>query len=525
VIGLAGIAADITERKKSVEALLESEKRFREFADMLPQTVFEIDQQGQLTFTNRGAWSMFGYPRDEVLEGRNILEAIVPSDHEKALEKMKSVMMGNPSQGGEYTMARKDGSTFPAIIYAAPFTKGGVAIGLRGIILDITERKRVEEAVHHERNLLRTLIDNLPESVLIYVKDCESRYVINNLAHLRSLGVTSQEDVLGKTSFDFFPPEQAEKFFAGEREVIRAGKTLVDVEEEVYDKTRGTTRWHSSTEVPLRDTTGKVVGLVGMSTEITERKRADLEIRRLNEELEGRVRERTAQLEAANKELESFSYSVSHDLRAPLRHISGYIEILRDRTASLLDEESKRYLTTASEAAVRLGSLIDDLLTFSRIGRTELRKGNIDVRQLVNEVKQELEAEIRGRTIEWEIKSLPDVQADRLMLKLVLTNLMSNAVKFTRQRDHARIEIGSAPSSSSGENVYYVKDNGAGFDMKYSAKLFGVFQRLHTAEEFEGTGIGLANVKRIALLHGGTTWAEAAVDKGATFFLSLPGKD
>ena len=246
--------------------------------------------------------------------------------------------------------------------------------------------------------------------------------------------------------------------------------------------------------------------------------------RRIEDSLRGAqegLATRAAELEAANKELESFTYSVSHDLRAPLRHVVGYAELLQKQSSSVLDDKARRYMAMILEASKRMGSLIDDLLGFSRIGRVEARNTVVNLNQLVREVIAELGQDTKGRDIAWKIGALPVCYGDRSMLKLVLANLLSNAVKFTRMRPRAKIEIGCADGKDNQVELF-VADNGAGFDIQYVNKLFGVFQRLHRVEEFEGTGIGLATVQRIIHRHGGEVRAQGAVDQGATFYFSLP---
>jgi PAS domain S-box-containing protein len=256
---------------------------------------------------------------------------------------------------------------------------------------------------------------------------------------------------------------------------------------------------------------------------VEDQKQAEAQVRRLNDELEQRVQRRTAQLVAANQELEAFSYSVSHDLRAPLRHISGYVDLLRRESGPALSAPAHRFLQTIEESAVGMGRLIDDLLAFSRIGRSELRRLRLNMGDLVSAAVSQAELDAAGAQIVWQVATLPEVEADPDLLRLVWFNLLSNAVKYSRGRTPAVIEIGCQAAER--EDIFFVRDNGVGFEMAYVDKLFGVFQRLHSAAEFAGTGIGLANVRRIVARHGGRTWAEGAVDRGATFFFSLPKRN
>jgi PAS domain S-box-containing protein len=300
----------------------------------------------------------------------------------------------------------------------------------------------------------------------------------------------------------------------------RAGQSQREEEEYRIVRSNGVIRWVRDS-VMVEKLQDGCIRLYGVVTDVTERKRAETEIRKLNEELEQRVDRRTTQLEAANQELEAFSYSVSHDLRAPLRHINGFVGLLQNHLNHTLDEKGKRYFAVITEATMRMDRLIEDLLAFSRMGRSEMLHAPVHFQQLVQTVIADLEPDWQGRAVEWQVQPLPVVCGDPAMLKVVLTNLLSNALKFTRRRERAVVEIGCL-NDAPHEHVFYVRDNGIGFDVRYSDKLFGVFQRLHSIKEFGGTGIGLATVRRIIHRHGGRTWAEGQINEGAIFYFSLP---
>ncbi len=262
--------------------------------------------------------------------------------------------------------------------------------------------------------------------------------------------------------------------------------------------------------------------LAYLMTDITERKQYEKTILSINNELEAKVKKRTAELEASNKELESFSYSVSHDLRAPLRHINGYVDLLNEKFKTELPEKAQHYLNVISKASKQMGVLIDELLLYSRTGRQELNRSDVNVNELINDILEKFHFELQTRKVEWDIVLMPNIYADYILLKQVWGNLIDNALKYSRNNEITRISIGYHEDTE--KYTFFIKDNGVGFNMKYAGKLFGVFQRLHSQTEFEGTGIGLATVQRIIHKHNGKVWCEAELDQGAQFYFTIPKK-
>ena len=395
-----------------------------------------------------------------------------------------------------------------------------VGFSLVIIIMSANFRKRklAEGALVREHNLLRSLIDNIPDN--IYVKDTASRFVACNIAAMRYVGQDTLEEVYGKTDFDFLPQELASEYFDSEQEIFRTGQALINQEETNVEPCTGKQHYFVTTKIPFFDQQGKLLGLVGVSRNITEFKQVTVEVRQLNAELEERVTQRTAQLAAANQELEAFSYSVSHDLRAPLRAIDGFSRILIDDFAKELSPQAFHYLNSICRNSIKMGQLIDDLLAFSRMSRTEMECGQIDMQAMVQMVFDDLRSQVPERQIILRLGTLQPGYGDRVLIQQVIHNLLANAIKFSKNEAETIIKVGC--SQESGAIIYYVKDNGVGFEMKYSDKLFGVFQRLHTEAEFEGTGVGLAIVQRIINRHGGRVWAEGQEGRGATFYFSLP---
>jgi PAS domain S-box-containing protein len=345
--------------------------------------------------------------------------------------------------------------------------------------------------------------------------DREMRYLRVSRRWLADFGLGNR-DLRGVSHYDVFP-EISERW----KEVHRRGMAgeVLREESDRFKRADGSVQWLRWEMRPWHETSGRIGGIVIFVEDITASKQAEKEIRALNTELERRVLERTAQLQAANKELEAFTYSVSHDLRAPLRHISGFSQMLAEEFSASLPAEALHYLQRIQDGTRRMGLLVDDLLNLGRVGRQELRLQVTGLRSLVEEVISDLRADCENRNVEWKVGALPFADCDPGLLKQVFQNLLSNAVKFTRPRAAAVIEVGQQNEGTT--SIVYVRDNGVGFSMRYAGKLFGVFQRLHRQEEFEGTGVGLATVQRIVQKHGGRVWAEAELDKGAAFFFTL----
>ncbi len=514
-VRFVGVEIDITAQKLSELEVRAERHKLALFVEHAPAAIAMLDRDlGYLSVSRR--WAAEFAPGIPDLVGRRPLDHL-PDSYGLWHARYQRALAGETVRVDAERMVRPDGTARWLHWEIHPWTNESGGIG--GIVVlgeDITSRRTAEQALETERTLLRTIFDVLPES--IYVKDGESRFLMANAACAADMRVPSSADLLGRTDADFFDADLARRFREKELTVL-AGEELRD-QADVFPGDDSDLRHRINNVVPLRTREGAIYGLVGTSRDVTAAKRAEQEIRDLNARLEQRVLERTAELEAANQELEAFSYSVSHDLRAPLRAIDGFSQIVEEDYAELLPAEGRRRLGTIRGEAQRMGRLIDDLLAFSRLGRGPVEVAPVDMDALVRECTVSLAQESAGRELTWQIDPLPPARGNARLLRQVWFNLIANALKYTRKRSQATIRI-SSRTDAAGAPVYFVQDDGVGFDMRYAGKLFGVFQRLHRADEFEGTGAGLAIARRIVQRHFGRIWAESSPGLGATFHFTL----
>ncbi|MGA9558936.1 MAG: PAS domain S-box protein [Terriglobales bacterium] len=497
--------------------------------------------EGTITAWNPGAEKLFGYPSAEAM-GKSML-MLVPADRaNEETEILARIGRGEQVDHFETIRVRKDGRTIAISATISPIrNRSGVIVGASKIARDITERKRAEQkavaqadalarqadalarsrqALEAQTLLLRSVLDSMVEGLVAV--DEEGRFILWNPAAERivGLGATNMPAQEWTTHYGLYLADTVTPFPADQNPLLRAMKGEVRTAE-MFIRNRELSRgaWIQASASPLRDKAGAVRGGVVAFRDVTKMREDEREIRKLNDELEAKVAKRTAQLEEVNHELEAFTYSVSHDLRAPLRHISGFTRILLEEFGPSLPAEVQEYLRRIHSGTGRMGQLVDELLNLTRIGRQSLTLQPTDLNSVVDEVVTMLESDTAGRAVEWKISALGSVVCDPTLIRQVFQNLIGNALKYSRPRSPAVIEIGC--SAKDKLQVIWVRDNGVGFDMRYADKLFGVFQRLHRPEEFEGTGIGLAIVDRILRKHGGRVWAEAELGRGATFYFVL----
>jgi PAS domain S-box-containing protein len=505
---VAGLAAVITVRR-DLRLRKQAQEELDRFFTLSLDFLCISSSDGHFKRVSPIVAEILGWSVEEFLS-RPFIDFVHPDDRAATLREVeRQVVAGEKVLNFENRYRHRDG-TWKILSWRSMPQPGGL---MYATARDVTVERATQKALQESEARYRTLFDSIDEGFCIIEmifdnqqKPVDYRFLEINPSFEKQTGL---RNALGKTMRELVPEHEAHWFEMYGR-IAESGETV-----RFQNHAEQLNRTYDVYAFRFGEPKNRQVAI--LFNDITKSKEAEAEILRGSQE----VKTANEKLQAANKELESFSYSVSHDLRAPLRHIDGFVDLLAKNIGRAMDERSRRYLNIIADSARQMGQLIDDLLVFSRMSRGELHTAKVASNSLLDEVISMMQMDTKDRKIVWKIGALPEVEADPAMLRQVWMNLIGNAVKYTRPRNPAEIEVG-CNSEADGEYVFYVKDNGVGFDMQYLDKLFGVFQRLHRPEEFEGTGIGLANVRRIISRHGGRTWAEGKIDQGATFFFSLP---
>lgn len=521
---IAALEKAETIRQLAEEALHETERLYREIYSIAPLAFVVWDLNCRITDWNKRAEEMFGWRREEVL-GKNFFDFLIPDNAQLQVEDAVDALLKhalpnrsineNLTKSGEFILCEWNNSI--------RYDGAGRVIGAISLGLDITERKRVEDALRAGEKFLSDIFASIQDGISVL----DEEFNIVQVNTTMEQWYPHAMPLPGKKCYQAYQGRNERCEICPTRRTFETGQ----VGREVVPK-RGPNNeiegWVDLYSFPLRDTeTGHLKGVIEYARDITEQKYAEDELRRFNEELERRVAERTFQLEAANKELEAFTYSASHDLRVPLNSIVGFCSVLLEDYTEKLDERGTRYLVSINEACRKMSQLIDDMLKLSMLTRSEIEPREVDLSSMAHTVAVQLRESEPDRQVEFIIEPGMSANGDARLLRVVLDNLLDNAWKFTQKRSQARIEFGTSQQSppekiaQPKKHVYFVRDNGVGFDMQYADRLFGAFQRLHESTEFPGIGIGLATVKRIIRRHGGSVWAEGAINHGATFYFTL----
>lgn len=522
IVGVSSIAHDISDRIRAEQSLRESEAQFHEAFASAPAGIVFTAPDGRFFDVNGTLCTMLGYTAEE-LTGKRFTDITHPDDVEPSLSLAEILLSGRTATGQlEKRYLHRDG-TFRWVSIRITLLRDAAGKPRHFVthVLDITDRKVAEAATQASEARFRGFVESLIDgfATFIAVRDSDGGISDFRFDYINEAGCAlnrmPREWHLGRTLLENFPAHRGTELFAEYVRVVETGTPLVMESvsyEDAFGESGRVKRVFDIRVVKCGD------GFAVTWRDITDRTTREEKISMLNAELE----KNAARLQTANQELETFAYSVSHDLQAPLRHIDGFLGLL-EKHLGTLDERGMHYLTTVVDAARDMSQLIDDLLEFSRLGRLHVDAGAVDTAALVEAVRKSFSLQLDGREVRWTVGVLPEVFGDSRLLRQVFSNLIGNALKYTVARTTASIEIGC--SEEADELVFFVRDNGVGFDMQYAHKLFGVFERLHSASDYEGTGIGLAIVDRIVRRHGGRTWAEGSVGEGATFYFCLPRRD
>lgn len=495
------------------EAWLEGESFYGTLLSVSPYSVTVTDLDGKITYVSQRAWQNQGYAGAEEMIGKSAFELIAPEHLELAQRNLQRTLVEGQLNCVEYLLRRQDGSTYWGELSAAVVRGAdGRPVGFVATINDISSLKQTELALRESETRFRDLADLVPQ--VIYEMDTEGNLLFASRLGLERLGVDPARVSAGGLNIsELLVPEDLERSRKNVRALFEGGGLGAHEYTIVNDLGERVAVAIYSAPV-TRD--GEVVGLRGVVIDISQRRRAQDELKRLNRELEQRVNERTAQLQAANQELEAFSYSVSHDLRSPLATIDGFSQALQEDYGALLDDTGREYIERLRTAGTRMGQLIDDLMQLAGVARSELQREQVDLSSLAQMVADRVCQS--AETSEQHVSIQPDleVRADARLLQVLLENLLANACKFSSEEPVAEIEVGARD-----QDTFYVRDNGVGFDVDQAEGLFQPFQRFHHADQFPGTGIGLATVQRVAKRHGGRVWIESAPGAGATVYFTL----
>jgi len=510
--GAVVFARDITEKKRVEEELRQNVSVVRALLENSPNLISVFDAEGRYVLVSKENARAIGQAPDHIV-GQIFDEIFPPSMAKRFKQRIHRIVAGEDSFSVQDEMGVGDTKRYFDTWLFPVVRQGGNVKLIGSIALDVTERVVAQQNLQAWDDLMQYIIHHDPSAIAVF--DREMRFVYVSQRFLNDYGVA--QDVIGRNHYEVFP-DIPEKWREVHRKALRGEVQRND--DDFFVRADGRveyTRWQCC---PWHDAHGTIGGIVLYTEVITPLKRVEMELRELNQQLEQRVKERTARLEEVNQELEAFSYSVSHDLRAPLRGIDGFSQALLEDYHDKLDGQGRDYLDRVRKASQRMGLLIDDLLKLSRVSRAELTVAKVNLSRLAEGVLTGLVESEPDRDVEAVVEQGLSATADPTLIQVVLENLLDNAWKFTRYNPRPRVEFGRRMVND--EQVFFLKDNGAGFDMTYAEKLFTAFQRLHSPERFPGTGIGLATTARIIRRHGGRIWAEAEPDKGATFFFTLP---